>query len=111
MSYFDSNFEEKAFKKELNKVVKAHLKKAASYKLGESLAIAEAKCAIALSETEEFHKALVKSLTEEERWNVWFYSANYFLAMAGSTGEKVMKLWKTGKQAMAIEVYKHPGSY
>lgn len=67
MSYFDANFDEKSFKKELNRVVKLHLKKAAAYKLGEPLAIIEAKCAIALSETEEFHKALIDSLTEKEK--------------------------------------------
>ena len=65
MSYFDANFDEKSFKKELDRVVKLHLKKAVAYKLGEPLAIIEAKCAIALSETEEFHKALIESLTEE----------------------------------------------
>ena len=111
MSYFDKNFDEKSFKKELDKVVKLHLKKAASYKLGEPLAIIEAKCAIALSETEEFHKALIESLTEEERSNVNFYSCNYFHTMEGCTGEKVMKLWNTGKKDKAIELYKHPLSY
>lgn len=111
MSYFDANFDEKSFKKELDKVVKLHLKKAASYKLGEPLAIIEAKVAIALSETEEFHKALIESLTEEEKSNVDFYSANYFLAMEGYTGEKVMKLWNAGKKDEAIKVYKNPLSY
>ena len=48
MSYFDANFDEKSFKKELDRVVKLHLKKAVAYKLGEPLAIIEAKCAIAL---------------------------------------------------------------
>lgn len=111
MSYFDANFDEKSFKKELDKVVKLHLKKAASYKLGEPLAIIEAKVAIDLSETEEFHKALIESLTEEEKSNVDFYSANYFLAMANCRGEKIMKLWNAGKKEKAIEVYKHPLSY
>ena len=111
MSYFDKNFDEKSFKKELDKVVKLHLKKAASYKLGEPLAIIEAKCAIALSETEEFHKALIESLTEEERSNVNFYSCNYFHTMEGCTGEKIMKLWNAGKKDKAIELYKHPLSY
>ena len=111
MSYFDKNFDEKSFKKELDKVVKLHLKKAASYKLGEPLAIIEAKCAIDLSKTEEFHKALIESLTEEERSNVNFYSCNYFHTMEGCTGEKVMKLWNAGKKDKAIELYKHPLSY
>ena len=111
MSYFDANFDEKSFKKELDRVVKLHLKKAASYKLGEPLAIIEAKCAINLSETEEFHKALIESLTEEEKSDVDFYSANYFHTMEGCTGEKIMKLWKADKKEKAIEVYKHPLSY
>ena len=108
MSYFDDNYDEKSFKKELDKVVKLHLKKAASYKLGEPLAIIEAKCAIALSETEEFHKALIDSLTEEEKSDVSFHSCNFFITMEGCTGEKVMKLWNDGKKDMAIKAYKHP---
>lgn len=111
MSYFDANFDEKSFKKELNRVVKLHLKKAAAYKLGEPLAIIEAKCAITLSETEEFHKALIDSLTEKEKRDADFYSANYFHTMEGYTGEKVMKLWNAGKKDEAIKVYKHLLSY
>lgn len=108
MSYFDANFDEKSFKKELDRVVKLHLKNAASYKLGKPLAIIEAKCAIALSETEAFHKALIESLTEEEKSDVNFYSANYFHSMEGCTGEKIIKLWKAGKKDEAIKVYKNP---
>ena len=108
MSYFDDNYDEKSFKKELDKVVKMHLKKAASYKLGEPLALMEAKCAIALSETEDFHKALIDSLTEKEKSDVSFYSCNFFTTMGGCTGEKVMKLWNDGKKDMAIKAYKHP---
>ena len=111
MSYFDANFDEKSFKKELDRVVKLHLKQAASYKLGEPLAIIEAKCAIALSETEEFHKALIESLTEKEKSDVDFYSANYFHTMENCMGEKIMKLWNAGKKDEAIDVYKHPLSY
>lgn len=111
MSYFDANFDEKSFKKELDKVVKLHLKKAASYKLGEPLAIIEAKCAIALSETEEFHKALIESLTEKEKRDVDFYSVNYFHTMEGYTGEKIMNVWNAGKKDEAIDMYKHPLSY
>lgn len=111
MSYFDANFDEKSFKKELDKVVKLHLKKAASYKLGEPLAIIEAKVAIALSETEEFHKALIESLTEEEKSNVDFYSCNYFHTMESCMGEKIMNAWKAGKKDKAIDMYKHPLSY
>ncbi len=111
MSYFDANFDEKSFKKELNRVVKLHLKKAASYKLGEPLAIIEAKVAIALSETEEFHKALIESLTEKERSDTSFYSCNYFHTMEGCTGEKIMKSWNAGKKDEAIEIYKHPLLY
>lgn len=77
MSYFDDNYDEKSFKKELDKVVKLHLKKAALYKLGEPLAIIEAKCAIALSETEEFHKALIDSLTEKEKAMLAFTVATF----------------------------------
>ena len=111
MSYFDANFDEKSFKKELDRAVKLHLKKAASYKLGDPLAIIEAKCAIDLSETEEFHKALIESLTEKEKRNIGFYSCNFFTFMEGYTGEKVMKLWNAGKKDEAIDVYKHPLSY
>lgn len=111
MSYFDANFDEKSFKKELDRVVKLHLKKAASYKLGEPLAIIEAKCAIALSETEEFHKALIDSLTEKEKRDVDFYSANYFHTMESCMGEKIMNAWNAGKKDMAIDMYKHPLSY
>ena len=111
MSYFDANFDEKSFKKELNRVVKLHLKKSAAYKLGEPLAIIEAKCAIALSETEEFHKALIDSLTEKEKSDVDFYSANYFHTMENCMGEKIMNAWNAGKKDKAIDMYKHPLSY
>lgn len=111
MSYFDANFDEKSFKKELDRVVKLHLKQAASYKLGEPLAIIEAKCAIALSETEEFHKALIESLTEKEKSDVDFYSANYFHTMENCMGEKIMNAWSAGKKDKAIDMYKHPLSY
>ena len=91
--------------------MKLHLKKAAAYKLGEPLAIIEAKCAIALSETEEFHKALIESLTEKEKSDTNFYSANYFHTMESCMGEKITNAWNAGKKDMAIDMYKHPLSY
>ncbi|WP_225417168.1 hypothetical protein, partial [Limosilactobacillus reuteri] len=68
-------------------------------------------CAIALSETEEFHKALIESLTEEEKHDTSFYSCNYFHTMEGCTGEKIMNAWNAGKKDKAIDMYKHPLSY
>lgn len=105
MSYFTANYSEADFKEAVNEVVVAKLEHAGrEAKHFPVMALQLAETASLIAHSLDFHKALIASLSSQDKKKVGYYSCNFFNTIEDN--QEILKLWNQGKQKEAIAEYK-----